>query len=281
MDEQIERYVKMAKQGSKNDLDKLINRIKSRIYHLSLRMLAFPEDAEDATQEILIKVITHLNDFKEESRFTTWLYRIAVNHLLTIKKYRAKNLDVNFNFWEEEIARQDTSFNYDSIPDQAKVLLTEEVRILCMQTVLQCLKSKIRITFILGEVFEMSGEDAADILGISKVAYRKRLSRARFDIIEAMQKNCNLVNSENPCHCYKLVGPDIRDKWIDPDNLQFVGTRCHAKINQTIKNQLIELDEIGRVIALFRSYPDYSTPDSITKIVKELIGSNRYTILHH
>ncbi len=164
------------------------------------------------------------------------------------------------------------------IPAPTKSLLAEEVRILCMQAILQCLEPKVRIAFVLGELFEMSGEEAADILGISRAAFRKRLSRGRLKIIEAMKKNCGLVNPENPCRCQKLVGPDIQDKWIELNNLQFVGTRCHAKINQNIKNQLTELDEIGRVVALFRSYPEYSTPDSITKIVKELIDTQKYKI---
>ncbi len=281
MDEKIEHFAFKAKQGSKEDLEKLIKNIQNRIYDLSLRMLAFPEDAEDATQEILIKIITHLSDFKGESRFTTWSYRVAVNHLLTVQKYRAKELNVTFDFWEEELRRTEPTFDYHSLPEPSRVLLSEEVRIICMQAILQCLETKIRIAFVLGDLFEMSGEDAADILGITREAYRKRLSRAREKVTEAMQKNCSLVNPKNPCHCHQLVGPDIRDKWINPDNLQFVGQRCHAKMNQTVKNRLNELDEIGRVLALFRSYPEYAAPDSLAKIVKEMIDSQQYKIFHH
>ena len=96
-----------------------------------------------------------------------------------------------------------------------------------------------------------------------------------------MQKNCSLVNSDNYCHCTKLVGPDIRDKWIDPDNLQFVGKRCHAKINSSVMDSLNELNEIERVITLFRSYPKYSAPDSIVDVVRRIIDSKKYKILHH
>lgn len=281
MDESIEHFAFMAKQGSKKDLEKLVKNIQDQIYGLSLRMLGFAEDAEDATQEILIKIVTHLSNFKGESRFTTWSYRIAVNHLLTLKKYRAQEMKFSFDFWEEEGKRVEPSFEYDVLPEPSKTLLTEEVRIGCMQGMLQCLDPNNRIAFVLGELFELSGEEAADILGITKEAYRKRLSRARARITEFMQKNCSLVKPENPCHCSQLVGPDIRDKWIDPDNLQFVGTRCHAKINHTVKDRLNELDEIARVMVLFRSYPEYSAPDSVVDIVKRMIDSKHYKILEH
>ena len=281
MNEKIEHFALMAKQGSKKDLDKLIEQIQSRIYDLSLRMLCYASDAEDATQEILIKITTHLSDFKGKSRFATWSYRIAVNHLLNLKKYKAREQNITFELWEELGNRTDPTFDYQTVEEPTKTFLAEEVRIGCMQGMLQCLEKKMRIALILGEIFEMSGEEAAEILDISKSAYRKRLSRARDKINRFMQKNCSLVNPKNHCQCSKLVGPDIRDKWIDPDNLQFVGERCHAKINPNVKDSLKELEEIERAMALFRSYPEYSAPNSVVDVVRKIIDSKKYNILQH
>ena len=281
MNEKIEHVAHRAKQGSREYLEALIAQIQRRIYDLSLRMLCYASDAEDATQEILIKIITHLSDFQGNSRFTTWAYRIAVNHLLTLRKYKAREKQITFDLWEELGSRTDPSFNYHALEEPTKTLLTEEVRIGCMQGMLQCLEKKTRIAFILGELFEMSGDEAAEILGITKAAYRKRLSRARDKIYRFMQKNCSLVSSKNHCHCSKLVGPDIRDKWIDPNDLQFVGNRYDARIHSTVMDSLNELSEIQRAMALFRSYPEYATPDSTVHIVKEMIDSKKYKILHH
>src|SRR5512139_3644606 len=86
----FERLVELAKEGRKEALEELVRGIQDRVYNLALRALFLPADAEDATQEILIKVITHLADFKGESRFTTWVFRIATNHLLTTQKCRAE-----------------------------------------------------------------------------------------------------------------------------------------------------------------------------------------------
>jgi len=63
---------------------------KERVFGLAVRMLGHPVDAEEATQEILIKIITHLSAFRQESTFTSWIYRIAANYLLVTRKRRAE-----------------------------------------------------------------------------------------------------------------------------------------------------------------------------------------------
>ena len=84
----IESLVERAKEGDQNALEELVRHIQDPVYGLALRMLSHPADAEDATQEILVKVVTHLVSFRQESAFTTWVYRIASNHLITNNKRR-------------------------------------------------------------------------------------------------------------------------------------------------------------------------------------------------
>ena len=86
MGSDLERLVEAAKEGDKKALEELILKIQDKIYGLALRMLYNPSDAEDASQEILLKIITHLSTFRGESAFTTWMYRVAVNHLLTLRR---------------------------------------------------------------------------------------------------------------------------------------------------------------------------------------------------
>ena len=108
METAIETLVEQAKAGDKNALEALILKIQDRIYGLSMRMLFYPADAEDATQEILIKVITRLDSFHGESAFTTWVYSIASNHLLSIRKKRAENNEWTFeeygNFIDKNVS---------------------------------------------------------------------------------------------------------------------------------------------------------------------------------
>jgi RNA polymerase sigma factor (sigma-70 family) len=74
--------VRAAQAGNREALERLIARHQAWIYNVALRMVYLPEDAEDATQEILVKVLTKLSTFEGRSRFSTWLYRLAVNHIL-------------------------------------------------------------------------------------------------------------------------------------------------------------------------------------------------------
>ena len=90
MTSNLENLVESAKKGNKDALEILLLKIKDRVFGLAVRMLGHPIDAEDATQEILIKIITHLSTFRQESAFTSWVYRIAANHLLTIRKRRVE-----------------------------------------------------------------------------------------------------------------------------------------------------------------------------------------------
>ena len=78
----------MAQNGDQESLEWLVRRHSPWIYNIALRLLYHPDDAQDASQEILVKVITRLSTFEGRSGFRTWLYRIALNHLLTMKRLR-------------------------------------------------------------------------------------------------------------------------------------------------------------------------------------------------
>jgi RNA polymerase sigma factor (sigma-70 family) len=85
-DEKDEQLIDLALGGSKQALEKLIYRHQAWIYNIALRMVFYPQEAEDITQEVLIKIITKLSSFRKESSFRTWAYRIVVNQVLNMKK---------------------------------------------------------------------------------------------------------------------------------------------------------------------------------------------------
>jgi len=179
MDQPTEELVHSAIEGDKDSLEKLIRGIQDRIYGLAMRMLWLPADAEDATQEILIKIVTHLANFRQESSFSTWCYRIAANHLLTTRKRWAERREMTFEQCEEEIHRGLAQAWPVCIPEVEHGLLVEEVMMGCMHGFLLCLDRELRITYILGEIFEVNSREGAEILTITPEAFRKRLSRAR------------------------------------------------------------------------------------------------------
>ena len=133
-------------------------------------MLYHHADAEDATQEILIKVLKALPSFRGESKLSTWLYRIAVNHILNVKKEKWAASDAVCSF-EQAAAGLQRVPDLDP-PDPTTVpvpfeILVEEVKVTCIMGTLLCLDGRQRLVFILGVVFGVSDEVGAEIAGVT------------------------------------------------------------------------------------------------------------------
>src|SRR5262245_48894303 len=137
------QIVAQALRGNKEALERLIVMLQPRIYRLAVRMLWHPEDARDATQEILIRIVTSLSSFRGESAFSTWTYRIAANHLLTVRKSRIEQQKYTFERFGREL--EENLSDADS-PDQT--LLLEEVKLGCTLGMLQCLDRPSRLAYI-------------------------------------------------------------------------------------------------------------------------------------
>src|SRR5947199_9307587 len=88
--------VEQARNGDRAALEKLVLRHQAWIYNIAVRMVFQPQDAEEVTQEVLVKAITKLSTFKGESKFRTWLYRIAANHVLNMKRRSAESRVTTF-----------------------------------------------------------------------------------------------------------------------------------------------------------------------------------------
>src|SRR5437870_10321136 len=93
--ESLEDLARRAVAGDSDALNDLVRDLQRGIYHLALRMLWNREDAEDATQEILVRVVTRLSQFDFRSRLKTWVYRVAVNYILDVKKSPVERLHLS------------------------------------------------------------------------------------------------------------------------------------------------------------------------------------------
>jgi RNA polymerase sigma factor (sigma-70 family) len=240
-------------------------------------MLFIPADAEDATQEILIKVITHLGTFKGESRFDTWVYRIASNHLMTMRKYRAERWELTFEKTEHMI--EEASHDNGAFIEAEQNLIIEETRISCVHFMLLCLKREHRLAVILGEICKVNSIEGAKIMGVTPATFRQRLSRGRKQLLHYMAKDCGLVNPANPCRCKTLAAFHVKKRHIDPRKLLFVTHPCRARRKDDAENLLKELNDIERAAAIIRNHPDYAAPEIFVKSMKNLIDSSTFQLL--
>jgi RNA polymerase sigma factor (sigma-70 family) len=255
--------VRSAQAGSREAVDLLLIRHQPWIFNLAVRMLMRRADAEDATQEVLIKAYKALSGFRGECQFRTWLYRIAVNHILNIKKAAASACSF------DDAARGLQRVPDLDLPDPRTVpvpveILIEEAKIGCTMGTLLCLDGRQRLVFILGEVFGVSDEVGAEIVNVTPVNFRQILSRARRDLYEYLRGNCSLVNPDAPCKCAKKTRAFIQGGFVDPRKLQFT-SQYQRKVREVASDRADELADAYMNVAaqVYRDHPFYEPAEQV------------------
>jgi len=268
-EENDKKLIEDAKGGSKTALEHLIKRHYDFIYNVAIRFLLNPADAQDLTQEVVIKVITKLSSYNNKSSFRTWLYRITFNHFLNRKRNQMEQVIVSFdeygnaldNIPSEELTAQ------EQIDFKEKI---EDAKIGCMTGMLLCLDRKQRLVYILGEIFEIKSVVGAELLDISSENFRKILSRARKDLYNFMNNKCGLVNLNNPCRCPKKTKGFIKEGWVNVADLQFnnhfINKLSEISLNKSNACDTIMEEKYGK---LFKDHPYYNE-DKSNKIISDI-----------
>lgn len=269
--------VAAAKAGSLSSLDSLLRHHQPWIFNLALRMVWRREVAEDATQEILLKAVTHLGGFEGRSAFSTWLYRIAVNHLLNVRKSEMEERRMTFRHMGRSLDDcVDSELPDESVPPAGQGLLIEEAKLGCITAMLMCLDRRQRLAFILGEIFGVTSETGAEVMEVSADNFRQLLARARRDLYEFMQGKCGLVNALNPCRCSKKAGAFMQQGWLDPKRRQFTSGRI-ATVHEVTPDRLQELQGLQRAHAeIFRRTPLTEPPDAVQRL-RDVIAHSAFS----
>ncbi|MFN8108558.1 MAG: RNA polymerase sigma factor [Thermoleophilia bacterium] len=262
------RLATRARGGDRVALERLVDELRDDVFRLALRMTGHPQDAEDASQEVLVKVVTKLAGWREEARITTWVHRITVNHLLDRPRSSIERMQMSFEDFEEDLLRGIEPGGGDANPEQA--VLAHEVRLGCTMAMLVCLDRDHRIAYILGELFELPGEEAAWICGVGHSAFRKRLSRARTRVQQATGRYCGLVDADAPCRCTRRVAPAIACGRIDPDGPGLRGAPVSSA--GELARMADSVDLLRDAAAVLRAHPDYAAPDRLSSALRRLVA---------
>lgn len=277
-DKTDESLIDSALGGNKKSLEELVLRHQAWIYNVSLRMVFYPQDAEDVTQEILIKMITKLSGFRKESSFRTWLYRIVVNHVLNMKKSRGEN---NHSSSFEDYGRiidntPDMPLPEKSIENVEMKILVDEVKVSCMTGMLLCLDRDQRLVYILGVIIGVTDKVGAELFEITRDNFRQKLSRARRDIASFMTNKCGLINKNNPCRCEKKTKFLIECGYVNPKKLLFKNNYIY-ETEKAIEQKQEDFDNLldKECGDLFRTHPFQNSPDFVGEINK-IINNEKF-----
>lgn len=268
--EELLCLIDRAVAGDKESLETVVLGIQDLVFNLSLRMLGTFADAQDASQDILLKVITHLSSFKKESSFSTWVFRIAVNHLKDYKKHMFAHYPLSFEYYGDDIENG----NFRDVPDLTqnveRSVLAEELKMSCTNVMLQCLDTESRCIFVLGTMFKVDSRIAGDVLGISPEAYRKKLSRIRKKMAGFLEEYCGEYG-KGACRCGERVNYAIQNHRIHPAQLDY--TSAAVIPSDTLSDVKEAMEEIDGLAQSFSFCKFYGSPERITAFIKSFLNS--------
>jgi DNA-directed RNA polymerase specialized sigma24 family protein len=231
---------------------------------------------------VLVKVITRLGTFKGESKFRTWLYRIAANHVLNMKRRSAETQVTTFADYGAAIDRAPDL----DLPDPKSVpvalpLLVEEAKNGCTIGMLLCLDRKQRLVFTLGEILGASDTIGGEVLDMSTDNFRQCLSRARRDLHSFMNGQCGLVNKNNACRCPRKTRGFIEQGHVDPHHLLFVPERVE-RVRDVAPETVRKIEDVveRQHAAIYRDHPFLQPADQVRWLRRVLQSEEVRGALH-
>ena len=270
-EEPLESLAGAAAAGDTAALGRLMHDLQDYVYRLAYRFTGDPDDAADATQEILVKVMTSLSSFEGRSKLTTWVYTIASRHLMAAP---ARPIEESVVSADDYGAWLDTHLQPEDFADATSEaeyrMLCTEVRLACTAGMLLCLDRELRITYLLGDLIGMDSPTGAHVLDITPEAFRKRLSRARKVMRHVIADRCGLVSERNPCRCSRQIQPSIDAGIMSRSALRYARTPGVDRplSTETIEAAARQLDAAEAIAEMYRSDPDFLAPERVWKSLR-------------
>jgi RNA polymerase sigma-70 factor (ECF subfamily) len=163
----------------------LVRRYQDRLYNTVYRLLDSPEDAQDVVQESFISAYQSLGSFKGDSLFFTWLYRIAMNAAISLRRKKRATVSLDTGS-KHDIAIDPLDQSRDNQPGDAMERQEQETQ---LQAALLKLSAEHRTVIVLKDIDDMRYEDIAEVLEVPIGTVRSRLHRARLELRQLLEKD--------------------------------------------------------------------------------------------
>ena len=202
--------VHACKNGDYAAFEEIVKRYDRKLFRIAQYLMHNREDAEDAVQEAFVKAFQHLDQFREDAKFSTWLTRIAMNQSLMMLRKRRSSKEVSL---DEDFQSEDGKLPIeiaDWAPNPEDLYQATQLREILRKT-LQQLGPGLRIVFVLRDIEGFSLEQTAEALGLSVAAVKARSFRARLQLRERLSRYFkpaeesgeleSLAVAQAPCVC--------------------------------------------------------------------------------
>jgi len=264
------RDIVAAREGDRAALGSLVRAAEKPIYNLAIRMLAHPQDAEDATQEILIKIVTNIGSVRDTEATGGWAMRIACRHLVAMrKKGRIEAMRLDFKSFAEDLEKGLTEPSQDQMEKVETSVAIEQVKVACTLAMLTCLSRASRLAYVLGDIFALSDMEAASILDLEPAAYRQRLQRSRKAVSTFVLEHCGNASASAKCRCERRVDAAIASGRIQGNRSSTRKFDKSHKSTLELRPYIHSLEEGRRATEIFRSNPEFES--NISDLVLQTI----------
>lgn len=254
-----------AQQGDRDALEQLCRALQHPMYRLALRFTGHPADAEDAAQEVMVRIVTGLSSFEARSRFTTWAYTVAVRQLLRSRARVVERSVAGPEPFGAFIDRHAADPAWEPANRVEYDELCADVRLSCTYGMLLCLTRDQRVAYLLGDLLGFTDTDGAEVCGITPATFRQRLSRARATMRSLMGERCGLVRATNPCRCDRLVQASLDHGLTARDAPSFArhrGVTLPIEVD-TLERAAAELDLASAAAVVHRDAPRFEAPERL------------------
>jgi RNA polymerase sigma factor (sigma-70 family) len=254
-----------ARAGDRRALEGLCRGMQNPMYRLALRFTGAPADAEDAAQEVMIRLVTQLGSFEGRSRFTTWAYTVAVRHLMRSVRRPVEASVAGPEAFAAFIDQHAADPSWEPATQVEYDELCADVRLSCTYGMLLCLSREQRVAYLLGDLLGVSDTQGAAICEITRPAFRQRLARARAVMRQLVAERCGLVRAANPCRCDRLVRVSAELGILDlndPHWARHGGVRLPIETT-TLETAARELDLAVAAAEVYRSDPSFAAPPTL------------------
>ena len=244
------------------------------VFHFGFRMCLDQQRACEVVEETFLRAYLGLEKLPEDTgKARTWLLHIA-SHVLDNKLSRTP--EVSFDMLDETLRSEATRTDFvRSLTEPRRDFLLWELKQGCMTSVINCLSPGERSAFVLANIMKLGDDEASKVLGITKSAYKVRLSRAQKKVTDYLAPRCEHVDPLNPCRCPARVGVAVSKGFIKAQS-EVSLRKSPVPFGRYGSGEGNEDEPLRDVVAIYGNLPEPEPPDELKKRIEQLIDQGEW-----